>query len=616
MPLSKKIKIDNIFRLLLLLIILAAPLKFGLPFVENIPNFWPGTLDEWLIWSWPAEIFCLGVCGLTLLALPVLIKKKVPLNFAICGLLIFVFAVPSVIGSVALTASLVQVIQFGAYFLVWWLVVGLLNNEKSHEILIDCILFSSVIIMGYAVYQYFSGFDATWEILKNMDDQAFRGIIESKLGQKRVFSTFIYPNALAGYLLMIFPLCVVRLKITRSIKEKLFYISLTVLSVYVMVLTQSKGGLIVLSCLIFLVLYFWVPERGRKNVWVLGCFGALFWVWAIACSKINAGSWMARLDYWESGLNIVRDHLFTGTGPGTTGYVYPKYMLAGAEETKMLHNNFLQFFAEWGLVSFVGFLAFWGMLLQKSKAILRDPVSMACALGLTAFLIHSLVDFDLYVPGIAVLAFTFHGMILGRSHTTSIKIRTWQKFGICVVLVLILAPAGLYLWQYAKADYKTYTAEKAIRAGELKQGLDFLEDAKKMKIPFTWHLLGRLYWQMDHWDRAEDAFKQGAKSAKTYSEFDANLARGYFKLSSQSREQNEHYLKLAIDHMKKAIKNFPVYALYHAELAALYQKSGLRNQAGEEALQALEYHKLSRNKNMKTTEILQQAGFRTEGEAR
>jgi len=609
MRLSKKIKIDNIFRLLLLLLILAAPVKFGLPFVENIPNFWPGTLDEWLLWSWPTEIFCLGVCGLTLLALPILIKKEVPPDFVLCGLLIFVFAVPSVIGSVALTASLVQTIQFGAYFLVWGLVVSLLDNEQSHEILIDCVLFSSVIIMGYAVYQYFSGFDATREVLKNIDDQAFRGIIETKLGQKRVFSTFIYPNALAGYLLIVFPLCVVRLKIARSIKEKLFYISLTALSVYVMVLTQSKGGLIVLSGLIFLMLWFWVPEKGRKYVWVLGCFGALFWVWAIACSKMNTGSWMARLDYWKSGMHMVRDHLFVGTGPGTTGYVYPKYMIAGAEETKMLHNNFLQFLAEWGLVPFICFSAFWCLLLQKSKAIFQDPVSTACALGLTAFLIHSLVDFDLYVPGIAVLAFAFHGMILRRAHPTSIKIRTWQKFGICVVLVLVLAPAGLYLWKYAKADFNTYTAEKAIRAGELKQGLNLLEDAKKMKIPFTWHLLGRLHWQMGHWDRAEDAFKQGAKSAKTYSEFDANLARGYFKLSSQSNEQNEHYLKLAIAHMKKAIENFPVYALYHAELAALYQKSGLRNQAEEEALQALEYHKLSRNKHMKTTEILQQAGI-------
>jgi O-antigen ligase len=69
------------------------------------------------------------------------------------------------------------------------------------------------------------------------------------------------------------------------------------------------------------------------------------------------------------------------------------------------HNDYLQVLAELGIFGFVSGLCFVFRVIQKTlrgavyaTSIDARYISIACVASLTAILLHSLVDFNLYVP--------------------------------------------------------------------------------------------------------------------------------------------------------------------------------------------------------------------------
>jgi len=115
-------------------------------------------------------------------------------------------------------------------------------------------------------------------------------------------------------------------------------------------------------------------------------------------------------------IEIGSDEKWTGRGPGTFEWISPHYaandpvLMAG--RWRYAHNDFAQFFAEWGIIGYViviGTLLYPLILLLRSMAsalIVRDrpKISMQRSLGLSFFviamtclLIHSLIDFPMQI---------------------------------------------------------------------------------------------------------------------------------------------------------------------------------------------------------------------------
>jgi putative inorganic carbon (HCO3(-)) transporter len=109
-------------------------------------------------------------------------------------------------------------------------------------------------------------------------------------------------------------------------------------------------------------------------------------------------------------IDLIKDYLWLGSGPGTFYITFPRYR----PETipyfyDYAHNDYAQFAAESGLIG----LGILGLIvtLTLSKALVaqwerRDPLmrgmSFACIMGTTAILIHSWVDFNLQIPSNAI----------------------------------------------------------------------------------------------------------------------------------------------------------------------------------------------------------------------
>ncbi|MFO7974037.1 MAG: O-antigen ligase family protein, partial [Candidatus Hydrogenedentota bacterium] len=131
----------------------------------------------------------------------------------------------------------------------------------------------------------------------------------------------------------------------------------------------------------------------------------------------NPATMLLRVTYWRTALYMIADNFWTGVGPGNFGVMYPRYKYVTAGETKHAHNDYLQVFAETGILGALVFYAFWAVFVVAG---LRRLVQMRSSprlwllaglfAGVFAFLLHAVVDFDFFNPSLATAAFLLSGL--------------------------------------------------------------------------------------------------------------------------------------------------------------------------------------------------------------
>jgi len=133
---------------------------------------------------------------------------------------------------------------------------------------------------------------------------------------------------------------------------------------------------------------------------------------------------------WDGGWN--------GTGPGTFEWVSAHYSILDPVlkdgRWRFAHNDYAQFFAEWGWLGTSLAAAFAVLLLLRiARAIMQalqadssQRMSFQRRVGLLCFgtaivsvLAHAVVDFPLQIPSIRCLAAALLGMALALSHTSA-----------------------------------------------------------------------------------------------------------------------------------------------------------------------------------------------------
>jgi O-antigen ligase len=114
----------------------------------------------------------------------------------------------------------------------------------------------------------------------------------------------------------------------------------------------------------------------------------------------------ARGEIWRNTVDLIKAFPLFGCGLG--GYqsgLLRFQTVAPLKTVNYAHNDYLQVQAEMGIVGLLVGLLFVGRLLQQTVAGVRKAPSVeerylaiACAASMTAMLLHSLVDFNMYVP--------------------------------------------------------------------------------------------------------------------------------------------------------------------------------------------------------------------------
>ena len=134
----------------------------------------------------------------------------------------------------------------------------------------------------------------------------------------------------------------------------------------------------------------------------------------------NPASFEGRAPIWNDSRQLLSSYPIFGTGLGTYATAFLKYQSANVDsEYTFAHNDYLQLTSELGAL---GFVIFGGVFLMAVIKAVRAACSedwnarllgLGCTGALTAIGIHSLADFNLYIPANALLLAWIVGVAIG-----------------------------------------------------------------------------------------------------------------------------------------------------------------------------------------------------------
>jgi O-antigen ligase len=250
-------------------------------------------------------------------------------------------------------------------------------------------------------------------------------IILAKLAKGRVNGTLVYPNALAGAILLLFPISLV-LAINRTKKLR------PIIRALVIALAFFLGG----------AGFFWT---GSKLGWLIAlglggaCLFRLKWSLRLKWSALililfvglgifavrfhnyfaaGATSAGARLDYWRAAAQTTFSHPLLGTGPGTFQRPYAQIKSPDAEMARLAHNDYLEQFSDSGIAGGI-FYSAWiltAMIIIGCRVWnFGSPLAFAIFIGLLGWFVQGIGEFGLYIPALAWTAFALLGCLLAMS---------------------------------------------------------------------------------------------------------------------------------------------------------------------------------------------------------
>jgi O-antigen ligase len=240
------------------------------------------------------------------------------------------------------------------------------------------------------------------------------------------FGPYVNRNHFAGFAELVIPVSLVPLVLGKVRRERWFIVGLfAVVPLGALFFSASRGGIVSFAVELGVIAIWLVSRRiaGRQLLsaaailllaflmvsW-LGVREALERFSSMQSLEVTRGKRTSMAaDTWH----IFLDHPLLGTGLGTLQDVFPPYeTLYDGKVVNHSHNDYLEALAETGLAG--GVFCVWflgGLFFESLRRLSRDAGAFASTVQLsglvacTGFLTHSLVDFNLHIPGNALLFF-------------------------------------------------------------------------------------------------------------------------------------------------------------------------------------------------------------------
>lgn len=281
--------------------------------------------------------------------------------------------------------------------------------------------FAATLLVGFE--QHYGGLEETRRQFENLPLEVRarfdRPDFVARLQSDRIFSTFFYPNAFAGGILLLLPVaiweCYQGGQRWGRRSGLLLALPVALAGLACLYWSGSKAGwLIALVAGVAALLH--APWKRQYRMMLLG--GVLVAGLAAFFAKYSgylakgATSASARMDYWRVAARVAGEHPWGGTGPGTFSVLYRQLKPPKAEMARLAHNDYLQQACDSGIpgaLSYTAFVA--GALLLLRRSCAGGGWRWAIWLGLLGWAAQGLVEFGLYIPAVAWPAFLFFGWL-------------------------------------------------------------------------------------------------------------------------------------------------------------------------------------------------------------
>jgi O-antigen ligase len=242
-----------------------------------------------------------------------------------------------------------------------------------------------------------------------------------------IYGPYVNHNHYAGLMELLVPIpLVMSLSRLAPEKERIAAGIAAAVMVVTIFLSGSRGGM--LAIFVELTFFVIVLLRQRKSMRIAVGAGAfaivlvslLVWlggkeltsrVSSISSETRTELSGGMRLSIDHDSLRVFRSKPVLGWGLGTFPVVYPQYRSFYTNFfVNEAHNDYLQLLCEMGLLGFGTMVWFLIVLYRTALRQIRNwasdvssAVTLACTLGFTGILVHSVLDFNLQIPGNAAL---------------------------------------------------------------------------------------------------------------------------------------------------------------------------------------------------------------------
>lgn len=398
-------------------------LKLGNPVILDRLVTLPEGFWQWVFQPWPLS---LGVCGVLVLVAAGLLWGGRPdltrvRGWAWVPLVWFGWQVCASIPTVDKTLTEVTLKHFGICVLLYYLGLFSRRDVSDHvPQFIWGLVLSLVMVLWIGWDQHFGGLEATRRMVYEQEGwQNLPKDYLKKLSSDRIFSTLVYPNALAGAILLFAPVSIFAIYSLRYRYRFVIYATFLGLFIYAsgacLVWSGSKAGWLI--AVFMLGFAFWSQESLRRyrrwtiaTVLVLG-FG-LFVARYQAYFKKGATSVGARFDYWSAASRTVVQRPLLGSGPGTFSVMYRAVKAPESEMALLAHNDYLEQASDSGVVGGIAYLLlFPAALIRIYRYSNRVPLVFSIWIGLLGWALHGCVEFGLYIPALSWSAFFFLGWI-------------------------------------------------------------------------------------------------------------------------------------------------------------------------------------------------------------
>ena len=403
--------------------------------------------------------------------------------------------------------ELLRILTYTALFFV---VVNNLHRKNTAQGLAWGLVALAALLCFYGAWQFASASNSVWGL--DRDD----GYLH------RASGSYANPNHFAGLLELLIPFTLAsviagRMKpLTRIL---LGYCALVLLAG--LALTFSRGGWVAGAAgVVFVTIQL---ARHRDYRWVsLGCLLLVLLGGAMVARRssvmqhrvadaqaFNNQTRNSRPHIWRAAVGMWRDHPWLGVGPAHFNERFKQYRTQWAHgDPERAHNDYLNALADWGIAGTAIVAVPWLLLaygVQRTlRQVRRNPGDLevkrsgryAFVLGTTgglvALLTHSFADFNLHIPGNALVAITWMALLTGyaRYATDDWWVSSRYPWRLPVTLIM-LALAGTLAWDvHRRGRESTLLA----RADEAAPG----SDARLEALRAAWEVEPRNAWTAFH----------------------------------------------------------------------------------------------------------------------
>ena len=261
--------------------------------------------------------------------------------------------------------------------------------------------------------------------------------------------TYVNHNHLAGFLEMclpfavLYPIAVLRARSPLSPWKACGLLSVAALILVAILHSLSRMGFLasLASLLVVAALALGAKRHGWKRWLPIGSVVVLTVLAFIflpsdpliaryaELAPADAISSDMRTGLWRDALGVVKAFPLFGCGLGAYESCFPRFQIVAPMNTiDFAHNDYLQYLAELGAPAFLaGLLFMLGVFRRAVRSGMDEPsndrryVALACAGSFAAIMLHSFVDFNLYIPANAMLLAWIAGIAANPSSSVFIR---------------------------------------------------------------------------------------------------------------------------------------------------------------------------------------------------